>query len=232
MKVSVIADQRETFLGALLDRVTRGGHESVATDDADVVIDLDPSGGGRYGYSGDAGLLGRSPTAKVYLLCLGQSATRLAVGEPAPSQIVGFSLIPPVTDSSVLELAQPLQASREAFEEARAFFEGLGFEVVEVPDGPGLVAARVVSCLANEAFSALAEGVADAKTIDTAMKLGTNYPRGPLEWADLIGLPSVLAVLEGLQGENGEDRYRPHPLLKRLVAAGMSVAEYEAKRGA
>lgn len=125
-----------------------------------------------------------------------------------------------------------MQTPIAELEKARTFFESLGFTVVEVPDGPGLIQARIVACLANEAMSALSEGVADAKTIDTAMKLGTNYPLGPLEWAELIGLESILAIMQGLQSEYGEDRYRPHPLLRRLVAAGLSVVEYEAqKRG-
>jgi 3-hydroxybutyryl-CoA dehydrogenase len=72
----------------------------------------------------------------------------------------------------------------------------------------------------NEAAFALMEGVASAEDIDTAMKLGTNYPLGPLEWADRIGLDQVLAVLEGLQAEYGDDRYRPAPLLRQLVRAG------------
>jgi 3-hydroxyacyl-CoA dehydrogenase len=141
---------------------------------------------------------------------------------------IGFSVIPPITDSSILEIARPLQTPIAELEKARSFFESLGFKVVEVPDGPGLIQARIVACLANEAFSALSEGVADAKTIDTAMKLGTNYPLGPLEWAEFLGLESILAIMEGLQSEYGEDRYRPHPLLKRLVAANMSIAQFEA----
>jgi hypothetical protein len=175
-----------------------------------------------------------SRDVSVYWLCYGWSATRLAKESEwlHRGKVVGFSMIPPFTDSSVLEITRPLQTPIGELEKARSFFASLGFKVVEVPDGPGLVQARIVACLANEAISALSEGVADAKTIDTAMKLGTNYPRGPLEWAELISLPSILAIMEGLQSEYLEDRYRPHPLLKRLVAAGMSVAEYEAwKRG-
>jgi 3-hydroxybutyryl-CoA dehydrogenase len=89
-----------------------------------------------------------------------------------------------------------------------------------VPDGPGLVFPRILCMIINEAAFALMEGVASAEDIDTAMKLGTNYPLGPLEWADRIGLDQVLGVLEGLQAEYGEDRYRPAPLLRQLVRAG------------
>lgn len=147
-----------------------------------------------------------------------------------PGKLVGFSVVPPITDSSVLEIARPLQTPVAELEKARSFFELLEFTVVEVPDGPGLIQARIVACLANEAISALSEGVADAKTIDTAMKLGTSYPLGPLEWAELIGLGNILAIIEGLQSEYAEDRYRPHPLLKRLVAAGMGIEHFEAWR--
>jgi 3-hydroxybutyryl-CoA dehydrogenase len=83
-----------------------------------------------------------------------------------------------------------------------------------------LVRARIVCCLINEAVTALMEGVASAADIDLAMKLGTNYPHGPLEWADQIGLDTVLGVMQGLFDEWGEDRYRPSPLLRRMVLAG------------
>ena len=98
-----------------------------------------------------------------------------------------------------------------------------------MPDSSGLTAARVIACLANEAFSALAQGVADASTIDTATKLGLNYPQGPLEWAEMIGLKDILTILEGLHAESGE-QYRPHPLLRRLVTAGISIETFEKNR--
>ena len=99
------------------------------------------------------------------------------------------------------------------------FAATMNYESVVVADGPGLVRARTICCLINEAAGALLEGVATAADIDKAMKLGTNYPYGPLEWGDYIGLDTVLGVMNGLFNEWGEDRYRPSPMLKRLVQA-------------
>jgi hypothetical protein len=167
--------------------------------------------------------------AAVYSLCYAASANSLAALAPIPSKLIGFSVIPPVTNSSIIEITRPLTTPVSELEAAKHFFEFLGFEVIEVPDGPGLIAARVIACLANEAFSALAQGVTDASTIDTAMKLGLNYPHGPLEWAEMIGLKDILAILEGLHAELGE-QYRPHPLLRRLVTAGISIETFEKHR--
>jgi 3-hydroxybutyryl-CoA dehydrogenase len=89
-----------------------------------------------------------------------------------------------------------------------------------VKDTPGLTFPRILSLIINEAARSLEEGVASAEEIDVAMRLGVNYPQGPLKWADQIGLDEVLAVLEGLQRETGEDRYRPATLMKKLVIAG------------
>ena len=100
-----------------------------------------------------------------------------------------------------------------------------------VLDGPGLVAARVIARLANEALSALAEGVADAQTIDTAMRLGTNYPQGPLVWAEMLGLDAMLRFLEALHFETGDDRYRPYPYLRASVAARRSILSRAAVQG-
>lgn len=151
---------------------------------------------------------------------LATGATEAASWLPTPQRVVGFGLLPPVSEGGLVELAAALQSAPDTLDEAIAFWQGLGFEAVMVGDGPGLVRARVVCCLINEAASALMEGVATAADIDQAMKLGTNYPYGPLEWADLIGVDTVLGVMNGLFAEWGEDRYRPSPLLRRMVQAG------------
>ena len=164
----------------------------------------------------------------MYSLCYASNANSLAALAPIPSKLIGFSAIPPVTNSSIIEITRPLTTPNSELEAARRFFESLGFEVIEVPDSSGLIAARVIACLANEAFSALAH-VSDAKTIDTAVKLGLNYPHGPLEWAEIIGLKDILAILKGLHAEHGE-QYRPHPLLRRLVTAGISIETFERGR--
>ena len=99
----------------------------------------------------------------------------------------------------------------------RRFFHALGKHVEWVGDAPGLVLGRIVCQLVNEAVFALAEGVGSAEDIDTAMRLGFNYPRGPLEWGESIGLERVLALLDALRRELGEERYRAAPLLRRLA---------------
>jgi 3-hydroxybutyryl-CoA dehydrogenase len=97
------------------------------------------------------------------------------------------------------------------------FVTGLGRLPIWVQDSPGLVLPRIVSMLANEAAFAVQEGVAEAGTIDLAMRLGVNYPVGPLSWAKALGYSRVLAVLDHLHGEYHEDRYRAAPLLRRWV---------------
>ncbi len=144
------------------------------------------------------------------------SATEAASWSPHPDRVVGVSPI----FGDTIEFAPALQTSPGALDKAGSFLRSLKLDVVQVADGPGLVRLRVLCCLINEAASALAEGVASPSDIDIAMKLGVNYPRGPLEWADSLGLEVVLAVLRGLQADYGEDRYRPSPLLIRKVQAG------------
>ncbi len=148
------------------------------------------------------------------------SATEAASWSPRPDRVVGIS---PVF-GNMIELAPALQTSPDALERAESFLRSLNLEVARVADGPGLVRLRVLCCLINEAASAVADGVASPTNIDTAMKLGANYSRGPLEWADSLGLDVVLAVLRALQADYGEDRYRPSPLLIRKVLAGQKLS--------
>ena len=99
------------------------------------------------------------------------------------------------------------------------FFQSLGKEVEVVQDEVGLVYPRILSLIINEAAFAVTEKVANVQDIDVAMKKGVNYPKGPLEWAEKIGIEDVLAVLVGLYRQFGEERYRPCPLIRKLVQA-------------
>ena len=151
---------------------------------------------------------------------LGHSAAEAAADIHARHRVVGFAALPPLQKGQAVELATTPWTEAPALDQAGEFFRSVGLEPAVVPDGPGLVFPRILCMIINEAAFALMEGVASAEDIDTAMKLGTNYPLGPLEWADQIGLDQVLGVLEGLHQEYGEDRYRPAPLLRQLVRAG------------
>jgi 3-hydroxybutyryl-CoA dehydrogenase len=133
---------------------------------------------------------------------------------------VGFHVLPPLEQCSLVELTRGESSSPVAAARAERFFQALGKHVAWVGDAPGLVLGRIVCQVINESAFALAEGVGSAQDIDTGMVLGLSHPRGPFEWADAIGLDHVLAVLDALYEEYREERYRAAPALRRLVRAG------------
>jgi 3-hydroxybutyryl-CoA dehydrogenase len=149
-------------------------------------------------------------------LCDRGSLASLDPGGPA----VGFHALPPFRDCKLVELTRSESSSPAAAARAERFFAALGKHVEWVGDAPGLVLGRIVCQLVNESAFALGEGVGSAHDIDTGMVLGLNHPRGPLAWADEIGLDHVLLVLEALCEEYREERYRPAPALQRLVLSG------------
>ncbi len=133
---------------------------------------------------------------------------------------VGFHVLPPLARSGLVELTRSESSSPVAAARAERFFAALGKHVAWVGDAPGLVLGRIVCQVINESAFALGEGVGSAEDVDTGMVLGLSHPRGPFEWADAIGLDHVLSVLAALCEEYREERYRPAPALRRLVAAG------------
>ena len=163
---------------------------------------------------------GVAPSAVIITSCLAGSTTLMGSWTKRPERIVGFATFYPLADRKIIEIAAGLRTSESALQQAQDHFRSLGKETVKVKDAAGLTFPRILSLIINEAARSLEEGVAKADEIDVAMRLGVNYPMGPLRWADQIGLDEVLAVLEGLERETGEDRYRPAPLIKKLVTAG------------
>ena len=148
------------------------------------------------------------------------SITELAAHTSCPDRVIGMHFMNPVPVMRLVEVIRGLATSDETTHTTLEFAEQLGKIPVEVNDFPGFVSNRVLMPMINEAVTALMEGVADAESIDTVMKLGLNHPMGPLELAALIGLDTCLNILEVLHRELGDDRYRPSPLLRKYVAAG------------
>ncbi|MBA3534503.1 MAG: 3-hydroxybutyryl-CoA dehydrogenase [Ardenticatenales bacterium] len=151
---------------------------------------------------------------------LNASATEVASWCHAPDRVVGFAMLPPCADATVVEFMPALQSGERVIEVARAFWQSLGRTPVQIADSVGGVLPRVLCNLINEAAFALMEDVAAPEDIDLAMQLGTNYPRGPLAWADIIRIEQVVAILEALGDEFGAEQYRPAPLLRQYARAG------------
>jgi 3-hydroxybutyryl-CoA dehydrogenase len=150
------------------------------------------------------------------ILCAAGSLATLDPGGGA----VGFHVLPPLEEATLVELTRGPDSARSAVAAAEEFFATLGKHAVWVGDAPGLVLGRIVCQVINEAAFAIAEGIGDAAAVDAGMVHGLNYPRGILSWADEIGLDHVLAVVDGLYEERREERYRAAPLLRSLALSG------------
>jgi 3-hydroxybutyryl-CoA dehydrogenase len=148
------------------------------------------------------------------------SITDLASVVPRPDRFIGMHFMNPVPVMKLVEVIRGLQTSDETMQVVLDLAGGLGKTPVEVNDFAGFVSNRVLMPMINEAVFCLMEGVAEPEAIDTVMKLGMNHPMGPLALADLIGLDTCLSILEVLQRDIGDDKYRPCPLLKKYVGAG------------
>ena len=148
------------------------------------------------------------------------SITRLATLTSAPHRFIGMHFFNPVPMMKLVEVIRGHQTDDETTQMVMAEATALGKTPVEVNDYPGFVSNRVLMPMINEAVFTLMEGVADAEAIDTVMKLGMAHPMGPLTLADFIGLDVCLDILEVLYNEMGDPKYRPCPLLRKMVAAG------------
>ena len=148
------------------------------------------------------------------------SITEIAAVTKRPQMVAGMHFMNPVPVMKLVEGIRGLETSDETFNTVAAVSEKMGKTFVRAQDYPGFAVNRILMPMINEAVYALYEGVASAKDLDTAMKLGTNQPMGPLELADFIGLDTCLAIMNVLHDGLGDTKYRPCPLLKQYVAAG------------
>ncbi|MFN3789032.1 3-hydroxyacyl-CoA dehydrogenase PaaH [Massilia sp.] len=164
--------------------------------------------------------------AAVYLTD-GRSATERAA-ESWHDDTVVYDLLLDAAGATRIALAKADQCGTEAYNAVVGMFQAAGFAVTRLDDVPGMAVMRTVAMLANEAADAVNQGVCSAQAVDIAMQKGVNYPRGPLAWADSVGLEHVVAVLTNLAASYGEDRYRVSPLLRRKIAANPHGAKFHA----
>lgn len=146
------------------------------------------------------------------------SITEMAAGITHP--VVGMHFFNPAPVMKLVEIAAGLNTPEETVHTVVELAKKLGKVPVEVKDNAGFVVNRILIPMINEAIGLYADGVASAKGIDAAMKLGANHPMGPLELGDFIGLDICLAIMEALYSETGDGKYRPHPLLRKMVRGG------------
>ncbi len=149
------------------------------------------------------------------------SITDIASSTQRPDRVIGMHFFNPVPLMKLVEIIKGLATSHETVVKVKELTKNIGKEPVEVNEMPGFVVNRVLIPMINEAIGILADDVASAEDIDNAMKLGANHPIGPLALADLIGNDVNLAIMDTLYAEFGDPKYRPHPLLKKYVKAGL-----------
>ncbi|MGD9506502.1 MAG: 3-hydroxybutyryl-CoA dehydrogenase [Syntrophobacteraceae bacterium] len=150
----------------------------------------------------------------------GLSITEMASVTKRPDKVIGMHFFNPVPVMKLVELIRGFLTSDETFAALKELSEKVGKTPIEVKEAPGFAVNRILCPMINEAIFVFAEGIASAEDVDRSMVLGANHPIGPLALADMVGLDTLLHVMDGLHAELGEDKYRPAPLLRKMVRAG------------
>ena len=149
------------------------------------------------------------------------SITEIAAATSRPEQVIGMHFFNPVPMMKLVEVIKGQLTSQEVHDRVMAIASEIGKTPVSVNEAPGFVVNRILIPMVNEGIGIYADGVASKEEIDEAMKLGANHPMGPLALGDLIGLDVCLAIMEVLYNEFGDSKYRPHPLLRKMVRANL-----------
>jgi 3-hydroxybutyryl-CoA dehydrogenase len=160
------------------------------------------------------------PTAPILSSSVTVSATEQCSWIQHKHRLVGIGALPTFIDKPLVEVAPTVFSPKETLEIVSRFYRSANKEIELVQDRVGMVLPRILCQLVNESIFAITDDIADPKDIDTAMKLGANYPSGPIEWAERIGIKQVHAVLTALHDDLNEDRYRVSPLLRQMALSG------------